>query len=98
VHGSPIYKQKEAFGGNLVFRILLVVPFFRSVLIVCMCIEKCKRIIGLRISYGNDILIDSGLIGSGGVEWALRMWKGFSRLRIVPLAGFCRQSWNEFRD
>jgi hypothetical protein len=63
-----------------------------------MCIEKCKRIIGPRISYGSDLLIDSGLSGSGSVKWALRLWKGFSRLRIVPLAGFCRKSWNEFRD
>jgi len=43
-------------------------------------------------------LIDSGLSGSGSVKWALRMWKGFSRLSIVPLAGLCRQSWDEFRD
>jgi hypothetical protein len=63
-----------------------------------MCNENCKRIIGPRISYGSDILIDSGLSGSGSVKWALRMWKGFSRLRIVPVADFRRQSWNEFRD
>jgi hypothetical protein len=51
--------------------------------------EKCIRKIGPRISYGSDILIDPGLGGSGSVKWALRMWKGFNRLRIVPLAGFC---------
>jgi hypothetical protein len=39
-------------------------------------------------------LDNSGLSGSGNVKWALRIWKGFDRLRIVPLAGFCRQSWN----
>lgn len=33
-------------------------------------------------------MIGSGLSGSGSVKWALRAWKGFSRLRVVPLAGF----------